>query len=79
MIYLHLDMSVLVDRLTGQQVDKNGLLIMPSTHIISSLPVNPDRQVERLTGQQHIQEDTITSDCRHVNPGRQVDRSTGEQ
>ena len=32
-----------VDRLTGRQVDKYGLPIMPSTHIFTSRPVIPGR------------------------------------
>ena len=39
-------------RLTGRQVDKNGLPIMPCTHIFTSRPVIPGRQVARSTDEQ---------------------------
>ena len=45
-----MDLSTLLDRLTGRQVDKYGIHIMPCSPINSSGPVNPGRQVDRSTG-----------------------------
>ena len=49
---LHLDLSTLVDRLTGRQVDMCEIPIILCTPIFTSLPVNPGRQIDRLTGEQ---------------------------
>ena len=49
LIYLPLDLSTLVDRLTGRQVNKYGIPIMPCTPIFTAGPVNPGRQVDRWT------------------------------
>ena len=39
--YLPLDLSTMVDRLTGRQVNKYGLPIIPCFPIFTSDPVNP--------------------------------------
>ena len=39
-----------VDMLTGRQVNKYGIPIMPCTPIFTPGPVNPGRQVDRSTG-----------------------------
>ena len=49
---LPLDLSTLVDRLTGPHVDKCEIPIILCTPIFTSLPVNPGRQIDRLTGEQ---------------------------
>ena len=44
-----LDLSTLVDRLTGRQVKLVWLPIIPCSPIFASGPVNPGRQVDRWT------------------------------
>ena len=41
------DLSTLVDRLTGRQVSKYRIPIMPCTPIFIAGPVNPGRQVDK--------------------------------
>ena len=46
---LTLNLSTLVDGLTGRHVNKYGIPIMPCTPISTSGHVNPGRQVDTLT------------------------------
>ena len=79
-IYLTLVLSPL---LTVRQVDKYGIPTMPCSTIFTSGPVNPGRQIDRLTGRQVNKYGIPIIPCSPiftsgpVNPGRQVDRSTG--
>ena len=58
---------------------------MPRYNMFTSAPVNPGRQVDRLTDQQVDKYKITIMPCTPiftsgpVNSGRQVDRSTGEQ
>ena len=51
-VYVPLNLSTLVDRLAGRQVDKYDLPIMPCTPNFNSGPVKPGRQVDRSTYEQ---------------------------
>ena len=67
----------MVDRLSGRQVNKNRLPIMPSSPILTPGPVNPGQQVDKYGISILPCSPIVTSGP--VNPGRQVDRSTGGQ
>ena len=54
LLYLPMDLSTLIDRLTGPQVDNYGITIISCSPILTSGPVNPGRQVDRSTSMKYL-------------------------
>ena len=80
MLYVPLALSTLGNRLTGRQVNKYGIPLMPCTPIFTSGPINPGGQVDRSEGEHVRNTHNVMHNCiylRTCQPGGtgcQVDR-----